>query len=413
MTKWTTTAAVFLSASLPRTSFFGLGTGTLFVLVAVLVFFNSKLLGDPRRPTTGFKRFAWTYAVYCVVVLVTMVAVADRDLSDLRFALSVVAVLAALYAAPIGRSRTDSTTFDSLSLAFTLAAAFIVLRSGILLVQTGDIWALRSSEGGLGGALESNPNQTARIAIVIAAGSQFVIDAMTPNQTSTIGRFARYTPYAMTALIVLTLSRANIVAIVLFWAARALWSARTDRVKRIVVVLAVMSLAAGISGEQIAARFSAISEIEIEQASTLRERSWSASLGIVEDFPLAGVGISGEEEQMRIRGSFSESANRTVVTHGGFLKIAVYAGVPAAALLVASLIAGAFSARRKAVSKEVASRANASGVAFILALVPMNIGADGLGLALTWYVIALVVGYVGSSETAAIGPTPEAAAARL
>jgi O-antigen ligase len=127
-----------------------------------------------------------------------------------------------------------------------------------------------------------------------------------------------------------------------------------------------------------------------------RVRTWLASVNVIRDNMLFGVGFSGANDILAEYGSIligEVRTGRVIAVHGGFLKMAIYGGLLNLVLfliflcLMISLTVGNFYSRHS-----LANRCGAySALVLLMMLIPMNIAADCFGLSLTWMSLSFLI----------------------
>ncbi len=138
---------------------------------------------------------------------------------------------------------------------------------------------------------------------------------------------------------------------------------------------------------------------------SLRARSWDASSQIVKSHPILGVGAIAEADFMRSHGSLKLNSNTVVVTHGAFLKLAVYSGLPAALLLVAAITSIGWPTRHQYRMPTAISDRSTFGRSMLMvlgvALFFQSLSADSTGYLVTWIWIGIVIGVSIESQRTA------------
>ena len=173
------------------------------------------------------------------------------------------------------------------------------------------------------------------------------------------------------------------------------------------LIIVLLSAVVPEVGERIDSIFSRISQTQaaisanevVLEDNSLRSRTWAASVLIIRDNLFNGVGVSSSFDEMIRYGAIAFKGGEEVGlwVHGGFLKIALYAGLIA---LVPFLFFLGYCAKKMLDSHKgmQGRRFHLSaipklGIVYILCLIPINIGADYFGYSGTWLLMALLVSF--------------------
>jgi len=302
----------------------------------------------------------------------------------------------------------------SFKIGYVLLACIIVGVWLLLVFHSGDIFFLRHGGIGIKGmnvTLFRNPNQFARITLVVTSVLYFYyILSRCENEKG--DRVLLGLLMLIVFIVASTLSRANLLALIVFGIMSSGFS-QSGRIRsgRIFLgSLGVMSfcILAVVFIPELSERFhQAISKViyffsvvPVDDPVTAwggpRVRTWLASVNVIRDNMLFGVGFSGASEILAEYGSVLIGAVRTgrvILVHGGFLKMAIYGGLLSLAFflifffLMISLAVGNFYTRCS-----LPNRCGAySALILFMILIPMNIAADCFGLSLTWMTIAFLL----------------------
>lgn len=385
-------AAVFLSIVFPNLPIVGLGPGAIFVLVLVVSYIGRSQGRSQRDPAPrGVRRLAMAALAYTLIVTVSFVLNTGINPVDLRYAASLLGIVLVISALHWGGDFTSSRQYSGYRSGILAGGAVVALAWVVRVVTSGNFFVLRQEDAvRSAGFLFSNPNVTARLALIALTGCLYIAEVESHRRGH-----AHLVAGALGLVVLSTISRANLVALLVLGASWMLLLRRQGRSKRTTVTVVCVSVILYFVGSEVFGRLAEIQEVSISLDSNLRGQSYAAALDVIGQNLWLGVGKSGEIDAMFRAGSVSYfgTQSKTIVTHSGFLKAAVYAGVPAAIVLCLVLLAslGTFWILRKKSSRDSVSSAAASiGVAYCLALVPMNVGADGFGLAITWFMLGFL-----------------------
>lgn len=401
-------ATVFLIIVFPNLPLFGLGPGSLFALISFLTALN-RLNGVGGRSATPpqVRNLSLLVAIYATIVGLAFVIETGLNPVDIRYAASIAGLLLIFGALPQGQDLIGRKQVLGYKVGIRAGATGLCVVWLYSVLQTGNFFILR--QGGTvrsAGLAFSNPNVTARLAFLTLCACLYLAESDKPQ------RRTYFTLGGLLSLVVIsTVSRANLIALLVLFLSWILLVRRAGRSNRAIAVLVIATAVLYFAGSPVVARLAEVGDVSVSLDSNLRGRSYAASLEIVRENPWFGVARSGEFEAMRSAGSVSSAGGTTkvVVTHGGFLKAAVYAGIPASLALMSILavcLRWFWMMRRRAPVDSSASAAAALGVSLCLALIPMNLGADGFGVALTWFVLGFLLAEASISQGAPGGINP-------
>ena len=339
--------------------------------------------------------------------------------SDIRYATSLTLQFLwfpALYLAYRYRPKAFSVALR-VGVAFSGLILIVSLLLGI--VSSGDILTLRNASSfvthGDGFFLIpdvlDNPNRAARSALLLL----FIGLVHQLTMRSRRKRYWRLFNVAMSLFIVLSFSRACIVGLLVLWLVYMFflrnrgWKGRTTNLAIGSVVMLCMFFTAALVLPGIGDRFEKgmVSLVEardsyrneqvLAREMTIRARTWAASMLIIRDNPVSGVGVGNALVEMGNYGAVASKGGveQPVWVHGGFLKVALYGGMLSIIPMVFFLIRLGFKYLNTAtiVGRKLPSTKELSwlSVGLLVATVPVNVGADSFGYSMTWFVFALPV----------------------
>jgi len=211
---------------------------------------------------------------------------------------------------------------------------------------------------------------------------------------------------ALMIMVVSTLSRTNIVALVAFLFGVYLYEYKgsgnrlRSSIKYLMVAVVLSAILVFISPD-IRERLGSTIEMfqrlyYLDETWSLprRFRTWIATIDIIKNHPFFGVGLSDVTHYLELSGSvmyFPGMYGRVIAIHGGFMKIAAYGG------LVTLFMYAILYVRMYIITKKLSIPDTVSGsYAYTLRLLLIilficNLSADSLGLPLTWMSIGLLM----------------------
>jgi len=135
-----------------------------------------------------------------------------------------------------------------------------------------------------------------------------------------------------------------------------------------------------------------LSSLGIEDPTSVRgrrARTWLATVNLIKDNAVFGVGFSRIEDYLRMYGSImlgGSNPGGVITVHGGFLKICAYGGLLSLfAFLFFYFLLFWYAFRTFFFSNSIWKKCSSCSLLVLLfILVPMNIGAGSFGLSLTW-----------------------------
>jgi len=210
-------------------------------------------------------------------------------------------------------------------------------------------------------------------------------------------------------LILLTGSRTNMVALLMCFVAIVPPARRTIRLIVAAAILAgvattialpiarssALQAIGSVADAVVPIKMDANNERERVATMSLRARTWDASLHVVGQHPILGVGPSGERDAMRRLGSVKLKNDTVIVTHGAFLKAAVYSGLPAAILLLLAVACISWPAQHGAFGSLMQQSHRAYGRSLLIvlgvALFFQSLAADSTGYLVSWIWIGVVM----------------------
>lgn len=319
---------------------------------------------------------------------------------------------------------------DSFRIGYTILSYAVILSWIFLYIHTGDFLFLRHEYLHLPFVVFEvsvfrNPNMFCRI-VIIAITIMFYLyiqDGINRGKNNRLSLI----PICMLIFIVLTsLSRANIFTLLLlgfgFLSIDDSFKLRSSRQLRAICTLILLVPTIFLLMPEVLERFekgaemlsyfySVISAKSGYGIDTLRVRTWIATLNIIRDNPLYGVGFTAIEDLLQRYGSVTlggKLIGEVILVHGGFLKILAYGGFLSLFpfLVLYSLIFWK-SLKMTFVSKQKWKRGSAYLCCLLLLLlIPINIGADCFGLSFTWMSIAylFVLGQLNSNRVRYMDP---------
>lgn len=305
------------------------------------------------------------------------------------------------------RGRFDRVLDMSVMLVVSILLLFWLLG----LAQTLDPFYLRNSLDHFGTLsiapdLFSNPNRTARTLILLLMYTMYRSRSAETRLSKTWFKLS----LVLSLLIFFTLSRSGIASMTILWTMlsfdpRSLKKSKIIGILCLAVAVCTLLLVPrfGDRIEQIVATVADVGNYygsEVDATSmTLRARSWTASIQIIRDNPVFGVGVSNALNTMEFYGSVGYKGAtelKVIWVHGGFLKLSVYAGLLTSFIFICLLyeIARNFVKQYKLTNTDNrSSSASASwvGLSGILASIPVNIGADFYGLGMVWVIFSFLI----------------------
>ncbi len=302
--------------------------------------------------------------------------------------------------------------YFSFKAGYVFAISMIILSWLCLVLYTGDLFFLRHNNSvmiPLKMTVFNNPNRFARITLIITITIYYFYRlSIVSNRKK--NRLLLGIIILSVFIIITTLSRANIVALSIFGVIALSFSQSGEiRINRIVLsssifilILVLLILNSSVfqelfsrSVEQINTLMPSLTVNDPRTIKWPRDRTWVATIHLIKENPIFGVGYSSIKDYMRQHGSVIMRGlgyGKVIRVHGGFLQIATYGGL---ASLVSFLFfyLSIFLCTLKIylnTNDKLKRIASVSTMMLLLVLIPMNIAADCFGLSLTWMVIAFL-----------------------
>lgn len=377
---------------------FGLG-GFCFSLVAIPTLISCRF--------TGYRSLPLSVTIVCLsvgffisVAAFSGIVAGNLGYLDFRHLISMLALPAWIGLGGLLAARNPRLLEWIGAWIFTGISVLVILVAIVLLVAARDVSFLRSDvsmTGLLTKTCFSNPNVLARLSLVLLA-----VQVILAVERNGIARYFRSAlSVGLACVILLTGSRANIVAMLPILACLALFLGRRGRLVLggSVAMMGVLALATDFGQERV---FDLIELLESRPEKSLdmertRIRAHSVALSIISDHPLAGVGLEIENDLLATRGSLSfSSASGVIVPHGTLLKLAVRYGLLATLAFVAAVGVFAYALLRREPDEAKGVNAGRSsyrkfGIAILFSVAISSLAADTFGQASTELVVAWVL----------------------
>jgi O-antigen ligase len=302
----------------------------------------------------------------------------------------------------------------SFKLGYVILAYLAIFCWLIFVFKSGDVFFLRNKiidANILNFTMMKNPNRFARILIIPTVILYFFYCLDRPSYERRSYHLLGLI-IAMSCIIITTLSRANLLSLLIF-GFMAVAISRSARIRfakilakgPIIVVFAIVIL---VFIPEIPKLFSLLkykmaffySNLSAEDARTVRGggprvRTWLASLNIIRDNMLYGVGFSGVNQVLEEYGSVrlaDVSRGMVITVHGGFLKNAVYGGLIGLGAFLLFYILMLWYSVKKFLTARVRwnKMAAYSALILLIMMIPVNIAGDCFGLSLTWMSISFL-----------------------
>ncbi len=397
-------------------AFFGIGIPVLLVVILMSASLLSSQFHTPHFLNNGRMLTAsLLYLAYSLFFILALWLNHSLESEDVRFVASLggqILWFPAVFFIMISNRHNLLTVMKGSVVISSLIMLFIWILSVAL---SGDVFTIRNGDSVFSSgdyllvpSVFENANLTARAAFLLLVLSLYfsLVTLVRKERTLWI-----WLAVAISLLILSSLSRAVISGIVLLWLFYIFGSRRQRASKRlfilaILTVIFTMFLLNPLISERIAEALVRLSELKVGFGSTeisvrdmtIRGRTWAASIQIFLDNPIVGVGVSESMDVMRFYGAvhYKTGVEQPIWVHGGFLKIALYAGSFALLpflLLYGYLIKTFFSSARSNPNRTSVYTPYAGwlGLGLMLALIAVNTGADSFGVSMTWFVIAFLL----------------------
>jgi len=367
------------------------GVGSSFSLLLVLFLIRSvQLVFRKSPPLTDFSRviFLW-FLFYFTAMLFSFLISDSMTQLDVRYLVSVFSISFFFILVPTKRSVVGDKVICGIAKGVYFTSWIVIIVWGYFVTINSNFFTLRLAEEPSGWqalTLFFNPNLAARVIILLLIFLLFFLKKYR-------NKFTLCLSMVLSVIVISTMSRANIVSLLAIW---FLWVILFHDLSKKILFLIIFSVIVIIAVQynpKVVERFTNLSKFSIVSDDKLRARTWSASFDIIKENPYVGIGKSKEINSMLDFGSVTwDDKHRVIITHGGFLKIAVYAGLGCLAIMIIMLIKLAVMFNRKSSSNN-RNIAATMGFITIASLVPMNIGADSLELAITWFTVSCFVSW--------------------
>lgn len=380
---------------------------------------NSQGLRKAVLPVTGWYLF---YAVCFGFALY----LSNSLIADFRYFLSVFLQFLWFPSLYLAIRYSPYSFGKALRVAVIFSGVIIWIAFLVGVAASGDILVLRNGSSFITDTnafflvpdILDNPNRAARSAILLLfLGMTFQLIDM---RRKTV--MWKWFIYAISLFILLTFSRACILGMLVLWLVFffVAQGRNKGRVSRSIIGLCAIAVVGGavsvvvpsvgdrvengvLSFTQAFHGFS--TETVTVKSMTIRARTWAASLLIIRDNPVSGVGVDDALFQLGNYGAVSSKHGelRAVWVHGGFLKTALYGGFLSLVPLVLLLLRISWCYYRAQGGGRAVSlgRKNLSllSIGLVLAVSLVNIGADSFGYSMTWFVFAVLVSALGNNSS--------------
>jgi len=404
----------------PNLAVAGLGLGIVpFVLLAVVVYATVAVSSRPLFELDGrIVTAIGLYLLFCMAMLAGFIANEDVGAKAIYYLASLASNIIWVLILVMLFQRQPAFFMSFMGFFAGVVILFVAIQWLYLLLQLKDVFFLRTETTALAQGLYgviANPNTVARLLITLLPLLYFY-----NMRSKLLGRFG-YMPglgmVIVSVLVISTLSRANLVALGLFflfaWVlrrepskeSRSIWIA----ILLIGTPLALLALPVLIERmDKTIYMFERTYRIVVDGEGGLipiRFRTWLATMGIISDHPLFGVGISRISDFQFEYGAVKYGANgaqKAIAVHSGFLKIAAYGGMVSLACLLIFFVR-IWTATKKIVADDEARKSHQGCAAIsllllLIVMVPMNIGADSFGQPYTWIVLASLMALAFSPD---------------
>lgn len=382
--------------------------GILGLYSAFLIYYHAPI--PPKN--NAIKHVFMAHAFYLTVTFLSFFMNGSMTLDDVRYLASNASNIfwwPILYIIFCYRTK---IIYDTFKIGYMYFSYVVILFWLILFIYTGDLFFLRYERLPLKIIQFSvffNPNQFCRI-VNIAIIILFYFYIHVKLNSGKKNKLLLFSICSLVFMILTSLSRANIFALLFLGigllsvddsyrlrSSRQLYAIGTV----ILIVSTIFLLLPEVlerfekGARMLSYFFSVISATSGHGIETLRIRTWIATINIIRDNPLYGVGFASIEDLLQIYGSIAlatERFGKIIEVHGGFLKIMAYGGF-------LSLVPFLFfyflmlwkSLKTILLSEERCKRGGAYLCSLLLfILIPVNIGADCFGLSYTWMSIAFL-----------------------
>ncbi len=375
------------------------------LLLVVYFCFAKKRVKLPRDVAILFGYFFF----FCVAMTVSFVMVGATVDSDVRYLISLYSSVAWLPLIYLAYRNIPDFQNKVMSVFLPLVLISTVVGFVALAAISGSFQFLRidHSSGFLQQAsIFGNANQFARLMLAAMSLVALVAIYKKYDENRKI-RNEIFVLCALTAFIVLSGSRANLAASVVFWfgfysilnmQARQVISKMVPWLLIPLLVVLVVLLVPGLRdrfSDQLLGMLVAFSSGADGVDLPLRLRTWLASIDIIQEYPVFGIGYSQMEEVMGEFGSvrfLAAGEFEVIQVHGGLFKIVNFGGFVALGAFMLFLAANLVLSSRFAGMQRwpVVSASGRIWRLYLIVLMVGNISGDSFGLPSTWIVLAFL-----------------------
>ena len=392
-----------------------IGFGSMFIVFLFFVFLTFIAIGKNhfRLPVAkNINRVFIAHLIFTLVLFFSFYMNESLTSKDIRYLFSSAANIFwwhILFSLAVYQRK---LFYHSFKIGYVLLAYLTIFSWVLLAAHTQNIFFLRYemlNVGILKFTSLRNPNKLARITLIVTCILYFYYST---GRSYYKGRNLHLISLMMVLgfIIITTLSRANILSLGIFatmtFSIDKFKRVRTIRILRGVVVVAGVCLFIVLVMPIVQERFAdairrmslMLSSLGIDDPLSVtgrRTRTWLATVNLISDNSVFGVGFSGIEEHLRVYGSTmlgGSNPGGVMLVHGGFLKFAAYGGLLSlSAFLFLFFLLFWYALKIFLFSNTIwQKRSSYSLLILLFVLIPMNIGADSFGLSLTWMSISFL-----------------------
>ena len=392
-----------------------LGIGAFIILFIVLILLTIlAILKESRIPKLkNLSVIFITHLSFITSLLVSFYFSDSYNINDIRYLLSTAINIAWLPLIYYFAKYQNNLFRYSFQIGFIFISYLIIFSWIFLAVKNMDLFFLRTGIKNieiLSLTIFDNPNLFSRITLIILVMVYFFVKTKR-IKSNFAKKHLHFVILFLSFIVITALSRANIFALLLFisltltyeYFKHNKYNNNSFIVITIFLTLFIIILFAPKlhhrfldATDKVTSFISTFSSDTNIESQSRRVRTWFATIKIIQQNPIVGVGFSKIKDNLlnfesikRGKADFGE----VILIHGGFLKISAYGGfLSLFSFIIFYLTMFIYSINSFFIKKMEINRCAAfCTIILLIILIPINIGADCFGLSLTWMSIAFLL----------------------